>query len=112
MRTARTQISCVSYAGEGLARSGSADVAGSVLDQYSMDEADGMLRVVTTLSSSAVRTSTAGGNVGAQIVSAQENAALYVIDLSDFSLRASLENFAPEGEEVTSVSFDGDLAWV
>ncbi len=112
VRTARTQISCVSYAGEGLALSGSADVAGSVLDQYSMDEADGMLRVVTTLSSSAVRTSTAGGDAGAQIVSAQENAALYVIDLADFSLRASLENFAPEGEEVTSVRFDADLAWV
>lgn len=99
----RTQISCVSYSDGGLTLAGQADVNGVVLNQYSMDEKDGTLRVVTTTDKLLNYES------GSQLVN---SAALYVIDLSDFSEIASLENFAPDDEEVTSVRFDGDLAWV
>ena len=42
----RSEIACVSYAGGGLAYRGSADVAGTVLNQYSMDESGGVLQFV------------------------------------------------------------------
>ena len=40
------------------------------------------------------------------------NASLFVINLSDNSIRASVEGFAPEGEEVASVRFEGDKLYV
>lgn len=104
VRESRTEIACVSYGGGGLSYRGSADVAGSVHNQYSMDEAEDTLRVVTTLSRS--EASAFGSS------SVEKNAALYVFDLDDFSLLAALENFAPAGEEVTSVRFEEDVAWV
>ena len=104
VRESRTEIACVSYGGGGLSYRGCADVAGSVHNQYSMDEAEDTLRVVTTLSRS--EASVFGSS------SVEKNAALYVFDLDDFSLLAALENFAPAGEEVTSVRFEEDVAWV
>ena len=101
----RSEIACVSYAGGGLAYRGSADVAGSVHNQYSMDEAEDTLRVVTT-----TRSSYLGGD--APQGAFDSNAAVYAVDLSDFSAAAVLTNFAPPGEEVTSVRFEGDIAWV
>ena len=101
----RSEIACVSYAGGGLAYRGSADVAGTVLNQYSMDESGGVLRVVTT-----TRSSYLGGD--APQGAFDSNAAVYAVDLSDFSAAAVLTNFAPPGEEVTSVRFEGDIAWV
>lgn len=110
VRESRTEIACVSYAGGGLSYRGSADVAGSVLNQYSMDEAEDTLRVVTTLARS--EASAVEEDVVFSPSAAETNAALYVVRLSDFSLFASLENFAPAGEEVTSVRFEEDVAWV
>lgn len=104
VRESRTEIACVSYGGGGLSYRGCADVAGSVHNQYSMDEAEDTLRVVTTLSRSEA---TALGSS-----SVEKNAALYVVGLDDFSLLAALENFAPAGEVVTSVRFEEDVAWV
>lgn len=101
----RSEIACVSYAGGGLAYRGSADVAGTVLNQYSMDESGGVLRVVTT-----TRSFYLGGD--APQGAFDSNAAVYAVDLSDFSAAAVLTNFAPPGEEVTSVRFEGDIAWV
>lgn len=101
----RSEIACVSYAGGGLAYRGSADVAGTVLNQYSMDESGGVLRVVTTTRST-YRSGDAPQGAFAS------NAAVYAVDLSDFSASAVLTNFAPPGEEVTSVRFEGDIAWV
>ncbi len=101
----RSEIACVSYAGGGLAYRGSADVAGTVLNQYSMDESGGVLRVVTT-----TRSFYLGGD--APQGAFDSNAAVYAVDLSDFSAAAVLTNFALPGEEVTSVRFEGDIAWV
>ena len=110
-----TQIACVAYSGGGLTLKGSADVAGTVLNQYSLDEQDNTLRVVTTVSESNVRIYE-NGNVSSDDVitsfGTNDNASLYVLSLDDFSLVASLERFAPEGEEVTSVRFEEDIVWV
>ncbi len=74
---------------------GTYTVKGSILNQYSMDLHDGIFRVVTT--------------VGSQ---QNENASLYCFRLTDGSLVASVENFAPDGESVQSVRFDREKAYV
>lgn len=110
-----TQIACVAYLGGGLTLKGSADVAGTVLNQYSLDEQDNTLRVVTTVSESNVRIYENGGVSSDDVTTSfgtNDNASLYVLSLDDFSLVASLERFAPEGEEVTSVRFEEDIVWV
>ena len=114
-RVPYTQIACVSYSGDGLTLQGSADVAGTVLNQYSLDEQDNTLRVVTTVSESLIRIYENGGTTSADVITSSgtsDNASLYVLSLDDFSLVASLERFAPEGEEVTSVRFEEDIVWV
>ena len=114
-RVPYTQIACVSYSGDGLTLQGSADVAGTVLNQYSLDEQDNTLRVVTTVSESNVRIYENGGTTSADVITSSgtnDNASLYVLSLDDFSVIASLERFAPEGEEVTSVRFEEDIVWV
>ncbi len=114
-RVPYTQIACVSYSGDGLTLQGSADVAGTVLNQYSLDEQDNTLRVVTTVSESNVRIYENGSTTSADVITSSgtnDNASLYVLSLDDFSVIASLERFAPEGEEVTSVRFEEDIVWV
>ena len=114
-RVPYTQIACASYSGDGLTLQGSADVAGTVLNQYSLDEQDNTLRVVTTVSESLIRIYENGGTTSADVITSSgtnDNASLYVLSLDDFSLVASLERFAPEGEEVTSVRFEEDIVWV
>lgn len=90
-----TDISWLSY-GEELEYRGSVSVAGWVKDQYSMDEYEGILRVVT---------STDDGGTG-------RNASLYCIDIESKKVVASVERFAPEGERAESVRFDGHMAYV
>lgn len=110
-----TQIACVSYSDDGLTHKGSADVAGTVLNQYSLDEQDNTLRVVTTVSESLIRIYENGGYTSSDVIASSgtdDNASLYVLSLDDFSVVASLERFAPEGEEVTSVRFEEDIVWV
>ena len=106
----RTQVSCVSYAGEGLEIAGSADVAGEVLNQYSLDEYGGSLRIVTTTDMYELRSY--DYNSENTYVASDDSASLYVIGLDDFTIRASLENFAPAGEEVTSARFEDEIVWV
>lgn len=89
-----TEISCVSYEGEGLEYVNSATVAGSVRNQYSMDEYENLFRIVTTT------------NKGAT------NASLYCIDMQSFETVGKLEDFAPWGEQVYSVRFDGEKVYV
>lgn len=91
----QTEITQLSYGEDGLTNQGSFQIEGRVKDQYSMDEKDGILRIVT----STQRDGTT-------------NASLYCIDLTNHSIRASVENFAPKDESVRSVRFDGDKAYV
>ena len=107
----KTQISCISYQNDTLAMKGSVTVSGTVKDQYSMDEHEGVLRVATTLQKS-VTTQSGDGADAAIGNSSKKNAGIYCIRLSDFAIVGTLENFAPWGEEVTAARFDEHNAYI
>ena len=102
-----TEISCLNYSAETLEHKGSVTVEGSVKNQYSMDEYKGTLRVVTSVRNTLE--SVSGSTASAAW---ERNASLYCISLEDFSIVASVEKFAPAGEQAESVRFDGDNAYV
>lgn len=110
VRESRTEISAVAYAGGELTLLGSADIPGTVKDQYSMDERDGTLRVVTTL----YRNFPESSGDASLLPPYGQNAGVYVISLSDFTVLGSLEWFAPEDEQVMSVRFEKEenAVWV
>lgn len=68
-------------------------VEGRILNQYSMDEYNGSFRVVTTTQS-------------------ERSANLYCFDTETWLLQGKVEQFAPKGEEVTSVRFEENYAYV
>ena len=102
-----TEISSVSYTGDKMRFNGSVIVEGAVKDQYSMDEFDGILRVVT--STNKTTTSTNGDTAGLTL---SRNVNLYCIDLATWEVAASVVGFAPENEQAESVRFDGYTAYV
>lgn len=109
----KTEISCVYYGGEGLEYKGSATVNGSVKNQYSMDEYNGVLRVVTTTTEEfyeGVYREEFGVHEGLRQEMTQ-GGSLYCIDLASFEVVASVENFIV-GETVESVRFDKEKAYV
>lgn len=101
--TRKTDISKLSYSGDELKYCGTFTVDGYVKDQYSLDERDGVLRIVTT---------TEKWGFGADLKESGMNASLYCLDASTFDVVAEVKNFAPWGETVRSVRFDGDAAYV
>lgn len=102
-----TEISSIRYTGDDMQFNGSVIVDGSVKNQYSMDEYEGILRVVT--STNETITATNGMTASARL---SRNASLYCIDLATWQVVASVENFAPENEQAESVRFDGYNAYV
>lgn len=94
-RTYYTEIAVMGYK-DRFVHVGTASVSGTINNQYSLDEHNGILRVVTT-------------NRG---YSTPTNASLYLIDLTYMKVMYSLERFAPDGESVRSVRFDKDIAYV
>jgi uncharacterized secreted protein with C-terminal beta-propeller domain len=100
-----TDIAVLGYTGGSLQRQ-VITVSGSVLNQYSMDERDGHLRVVTSTNKRIFE------HGFASAVELTESASLYVVSLESGEIIASVENFAPKGEEVASVRFDGDTLYV
>lgn len=106
--TTMTEISCLNYGGDELVGEGSVIIEGSVHDRYSMDEYEGILRVFATTSWSEYKNNETYYSFGIS----NANVSLYCIDISDFSVVASVENFAPYGESVQSARFDGDTAYV
>lgn len=107
-----TEVLCLSYVGEKFERLGSVTLEGYLKDQYSMDEYEGILRVVTTTSVSQYRETQKGDTVGATFGGSYTSASLYCVSLSDFSVRAKVQDFAPKGETVQSARFDRDTAYV
>ena len=99
--TQKTNVSKLSYADGKLDFVGTFTVDGFVNDQYSLDEHEGVLRVVTTTN-----------KYGANVENFTTNANLYCIDASSFEILATVESFAPWGESVRSVRFDGNTAYV
>ncbi len=116
IRNSMTEISCLAYGGDGFEAKGSATVRGYVKDQWSMDEYEGILRVFTTTNATEIREyASGGGNSAAEILqtaTGQSNVSLYCIDLSSFEIVASVIDFAPPREEVKSVRFDKNTAYV
>lgn len=103
-----SDVSTIGYSKNGFNIKGVVTLPGSIKYQYSLDEKDGHLRVVTsTRCGSLVKRYNYWLTLGSD-----RNASLYVIDLSDNSIKASVENFAPKGEEVTSARFEGDKLYV
>ena len=121
---AMTSISCMSYGADGLKDQGTFCVEGTVKDQYSMDEYDGIFRVVTTTR----RNSTVYGNPNATldaqgntappagnttaIPKSSQNANLTCFKVGTWEQVAQVAQFAPVGETVASVRFDGNFAYV
>ncbi len=115
-RNSMTNIVCLSYGGNEIVKTGSINVRGYVKDQYSLDEYNGILRVVTTTNATVRRKeymSSAYDNLySLQIASGRSNASLYCIDLQSWEITGSVIDFAPPHEEVQSVRFDKENAYV
>ncbi len=90
-----TEIARTAYDGTNLTYCGKMSAIGDILDQYSLDEHEGVLRFFTTDTN--LREPTCN---------------LYCFDISTFEQIAAVVNFAPLGESVKSVRFDGDTAYV
>lgn len=104
-----TEISRINYTGEEMKLTGCMKIDGTVLNQYSMDENDGILRVVTTVQG---HTAIKNDQNMMQVTDSYTNASLYCVDFDTDQIIAKVERFAPEGERVRSVRFDGDRAYV
>lgn len=106
----RSEIACLAYDGGTLTYRGTADVPGTVKNQYSLDERDGQLRVVTTLYRWGLQTD---GTV-ADLPPTGSNAGVYVVSLTDFQIVGALEWFAPTGERIMSARFEKaeNIVWV
>ena len=89
------EIIKVSVGGDKLECIGSALVDGTVLNQYSLDEYDGILRAVTTV-----------GRFP------DTSASLYCLDAASLDTLSAVRNFAPKGENVRSARFDKNAAYV
>lgn len=88
-----TEITCISY-GESFEKIGGVTVSGFVLNQYSMDEYNGIFRVVTSV------------NVP------YTSASIYCVDMQTWEIIGSVKAFSPRNEDVQSVRFDKEMAYV
>ena len=113
--TSMTEISRVAYSDDGLQIKGSVTVKGSVRDQYSLDEYNGVLRVAVTTRDFKQSKKYASDNETNEMVfinNGKTNASLYCLDKDTFEILAAVENFAPEGERIQSARFDGNTAYI
>lgn len=109
---AKTEISGLSYTGADFEYEGSIIISGTVKDQYSLDEHDGMLRVAASINRYSYREYAVGDSVGAYHSESTVNSSLYIIDLDSWELAASVDCFAPAGDTVRSARFDGAEAYI
>lgn len=109
-----TEIVALGYDADGFEKKQGVTVEGRVKDQYSLDQHKGILRVVTTTETAAYREEKKESGLIMQeyVDRGESNAALWCIDLETMKVVASVEDFAPDGETVQSVRFDGDYAYV
>ena len=116
VRDTMTEISCFTYGGNTIEKKGAVTVRGYVKDQWSMDEYEGILRIVTTTNVTNLdETTYDNGSIAEEILvkaTGKSNASLYCVDLQSFQVVASVEDFAPPREKVRSVRFDKDKAYV
>lgn len=93
---------------------GSVNLDGLIKDQYSLDEYDGILRVATTTRQSkvALRNYSEYYYDSFSISQNKVNANLYLIDANSMQIVNKTLNFAPNGEDVKSVRFDKNMAYI
>lgn len=103
-----SDVAVLGYSDGTLTEKGVITLKGHTEDQYSFDELDGYLRVVTSTRDAVQYT----GGANFTNMTNYRNASLYIVDLKDNSVAYSLESFAIEGEEATAVRFDGDKVYV
>ena len=104
-----TQISCMGYGDSGLTPEGTFCVEGTVKNQYSMDEHEGIFRIVTATSRRGI-VIYESGNKAMNV--AKRNANLTCFKVGTWEQVAQVAQFAPDGETVESVRFDGNYAYV
>lgn len=109
VQTAFTEITGIGYTGDTLDILGTVTVEGSIKDQYSMDEYNGILRVAATTSTLTCQDTAKSWQI---ILDRKYNCNLYCIDLHTWKVAASVIAFAPDGEEVTSARFDGPMSYI
>ena len=108
-----TDISILKYADGTLENRGSVTVDGSIRNQYSMDEYEGHLRVVTsTIDRLYVNGPQYVDKATELLADKRESASLTVFNLETNEKIAEVRDFAPENEEAMSVRFDGNSAYV
>ncbi|MBE6920249.1 MAG: hypothetical protein E7468_01635 [Ruminococcaceae bacterium] len=119
-----TEIACVGYGENGLTLKGTFCVEGTIKNQYSMDEHNGVFRIVTgtnrryRASGNTNPATDAYGNTAPPVGEPMplpptyQNANLTCFEVDTWEKLAEVKDFAPEGETVESVRFDGDYAYV
>lgn len=107
-----SDITRIGYTDSKLTLKGTVAVDGSIKDQYSLDEFDGVLRVASTISTSRYETVVNGENSYNRFIGNEVNASLWCIDVDRMKVVASVESFAPAGETVRSARFDGNTAYI
>ena len=108
-----TDISILKYADGTLENRGTVTVDGSIRNQYSMDEYEGHLRVVTsTIDRLYVNGPQYVDKATELLADKRESASLTVFNLDTNEKIAEVRDFAPENEEAMSVRFDGKKAYV
>lgn len=108
-----TDISCMAYGEDGLTYKSTFRVDGTINNQYNMDEHEGVLRIVTETTEQVGYVSSVGnGGEIATLPSRSQNANLTCFEVGTWNILAEVKAFAPEGETVESVRFDGDYAYV
>ena len=111
IRGTMTDIALLRYSGESFENLGTVTVEGYIKNQYSLDEYNGILRVVTTVDTTAHRRNNGVYDSGI-IIREGTSASLWCIDLSTLEIVASVKDFAPWGETVESVRFNKNEAYV
>lgn len=103
-------IEAIRYEDGKLSVEGGVTLEGSVKDQYSLDERDGILRVAVT--NRDIEYVLDDDHSRINFRTTVENASLYLVSLSDFTILSKACRFAPIGESLQSARFDGDIAYI
>lgn len=103
----KSEIARLRYADGPLTAEPSLTTEGRVQNRFCLDEANGILRVVTTVNRNYM------GSVDVvDVADTGTSASLFCFSLADGTCVAKVERFAPTGETVRSARFDGDRLYV
>ena len=105
-----SDVCIIGYRGGELTEKQILTVRGWTEDQYSFDEKDGHLRVVT--STTDTRSKQSEEYSFQYTLQTKRSASLYVFNLDSGEMVASVVDFAPEGEEATAVRFEDEFCYV